>query len=203
MMTCDPLHDAVASEPTDDPIAALLTHRERFVVFARNRVGSSSLAEDAVQSAFAKALDRRATLRTAAHATAWFYRILRNEIADEARRVRARRKTIERLALADGAAADPDAPRRAHLDHPSERPNPCRCVLTVLASLRDDQAALIQAVDLDGVPVADAAALFSITANHASVRLHRARAALRQRLAAHCGPCALDSCGDCSCPAST
>lgn len=195
-MTRDPRHDAVASEPTNDPIAALLTLRERFVAFARSRVGSSSLAEDAVQSAFAKALDRRATLRTASHATAWFYRILRNELTDETRRDQARRRTIDRLT---GGVDDSDASR---LDHPSERPNPCRCVLTVLTSLRDDQAALIQAVDLDGVSVAEAAALFGITANNASVRLHRARAALRRRLAARCGQCALDGCGDCSCPAS-
>ena len=173
-------------------LARLSEQRGRFVAFARSRVRSSALADDLVQSAFAKALDQQASLRGAPHATAWFYRILRNEIIDQARRVQAQGRAVERVARQEVEA----------VDDPREQRTACRCVLAVLASLRGDYAGLLQVVDLDGLTVSEAAGLFGITSNNASVRLHRARAALREGLAARCGKCALEGCGDCSCRAS-
>ena len=172
----------------DPVVRALVSDRPRFVAFARVRLGSVASADDVVQTAFARALEQRDTLEDSSRATAWFYRILRNALIDHGRRTQASARTVER------AAAEPEPS-----NDPRLAPTPCRCVLAVLRSLRADQAGLIEVVDIEGVTVAEAALLFGITANNASVRLHRARAALRDGLARRCGKCSLEGCGDCSC----
>jgi len=87
----------------------------------------------------------------------------------------------------------------------SEPPaNTCRCVSGVLSTLKPEYLAAVRAVDLDGAPVEQLARAEGITPNNASVRLHRARASLRQKLSAVCGSCAGQGCFDCTCsdPAS-
>jgi DNA-directed RNA polymerase specialized sigma24 family protein len=55
--------------------------------------------------------------------------------------------------------------------------------------LKPTHAELIRRVELQGEPVAQAAAALGMTANHASVTLHRARAELRTKLLTFCGDC--------------
>jgi RNA polymerase sigma-70 factor (ECF subfamily) len=47
--------------------------------------------------------------------------------------------------------------------------------------------------------VTEVARELGLNANNAMVRLHRARNALRERLASHCGTTTARSCSDCGC----
>lgn len=65
----------------------------------------------------------------------------------------------------------------------------------MLPTLKPMHAELLRRVELQGEPVAGAAAALGITANNASVTLHRARAELRTKLVDFCGDCqCLDNC---------
>jgi RNA polymerase sigma-70 factor (ECF subfamily) len=75
----------------------------------------------------------------------------------------------------------------------------CRCVGHLAETLKPDYAAAIRRVDVDGVAVQAFAAEAGITSNNASVRLHRAREALRAQVRAACGTCADHGCLDCTC----
>ena len=75
----------------------------------------------------------------------------------------------------------------------------CACLGSVVDTLKPAQAELLRRVDLNGEPVQDAAHALKMTANSASVTLHRARKELRVRLEAFCGACADGACLDCNC----
>jgi RNA polymerase sigma-70 factor (ECF subfamily) len=67
-------------------------------------------------------------------------------------------------------------------------------------TLKPAHAHLIRRVDVDGASVPEVASEEGITRNNAAVRLHRARAALRNKLKLVCGACARHGCLDCGCP---
>ena len=54
-------------------------------------------------------------------------------------------------------------------------------------------------VEIKGEPVKEAAQRMGLSANNASVTLHRARKELRQQLETFCGECAAGACLDCDC----
>jgi RNA polymerase sigma-70 factor (ECF subfamily) len=68
-----------------------------------------------------------------------------------------------------------------------------------LDSIRSDYAEILRRVDLGDERLADVAAGLGITVNNATVRLHRARKALRDQLRAFCGTDSARACADCGC----
>jgi RNA polymerase sigma-70 factor (ECF subfamily) len=66
----------------------LLESRLQFLKFIQNRVGTREAAEDILQSAFVKGLEKGAAVRDEESAIAWFYRILRKAIIDYYRAAR-------------------------------------------------------------------------------------------------------------------
>lgn len=166
------------------PDDGLLEHREQFLAFLKARLRNADLAEDVLQAAYLKSLEKRGGLRKDENVVAWFYRILRNTLADHYRRARVRERT--------GAAAEPASDPRL------ER-TACRCVAALVPSIKPEYAELITRVDLEGVPVQEVALRLGMTPNNASVRLHRARKALKDQVLQVCGACATHGCVDCSC----
>jgi RNA polymerase sigma-70 factor (ECF subfamily) len=75
----------------------------------------------------------------------------------------------------------------------------CRCFEALIPTLKPKHAALLRLVEIDEQPVASAATALGITANAASVTLHRARRELRVKLEQFCRDCAKASCLDCDC----
>lgn len=166
------------------------SHRE-FVAFVARRVPDAALAEDLVQEAFVKSLERGGDLRDAESARAWFYRVLRNAIVDRHRRTST--ATAHLAALADelqAAAADRDSETDREL---------CRCIGALVDTLPDEQARALRRIELDGLAVKAFAAEAGIGESNAGVRVHRARKALRERVALACGTCAEHGCLDCTC----
>jgi len=171
----------------------LLAERQTFLAFLERRLGDPTLAEDLLQGAFAKATQRLETVRDEESVVAWFYRILRNAITDQHRRsgAEARRLADYAQTLSDSAEADP-----------SQCAEVCRCVIALADTLKPEYAAALRHVDLAGHSVAEFARIVGITPNNASVRLHRARRALRRRTLEFCLLCAEHGCSDCSCAVS-
>ena len=100
----------------------------------------------------------------------------------------ARSPSGERLAREPVAAEDPEL-----------RAAVCACMHDLLPAMKPRYAEMVRAVDLEERPVAEVAAGGGITVNNATVRLHRARQALKKQLLRACGACAAHGCLECHC----
>src|SRR5215218_6273114 len=84
-----------SSEPgTDTVVARLLANHRRFLDFLTARVGSREDAEEILQDAFVRGLQKAGEVRDDESAVAWFYRLLRNAVTDHYRRTAAGRKAM-------------------------------------------------------------------------------------------------------------
>ncbi|WP_223642219.1 RNA polymerase sigma factor [Corallococcus sp. EGB] len=181
--------DAGLPPDREDVMSALLAQQRRFRAFVERRVGNRAVAEDLLQTAFARTLEKGGALKDGEGAVAWFYRLLRNALVDHHRR-----QTAEGRALAvearEGDGATEDLELKGAV---------CECLHDLLPTLKPEYAELVRQVDLEGRAVPDVAREVGITSNNAGVRLHRARLALKRSLERGCGTCAEHGCLDCSC----
>lgn len=175
----------MAGDDTSARVEELVALKADFLRFVRARTGSDAEAEDLLQAAYLRATEKIAAVRDDETAVAWFYRLLRNAIVD-VHRGRARSEAA--LAQPAPEAADPDLHRAV-----------CSCVNDLVPTLKPEWAELVRRVDLEGASVPEVARDEGITPNAAAVRLHRARAALRDKLRVVCGACARHGCLDCGC----
>jgi RNA polymerase sigma factor (sigma-70 family) len=171
-------------------LQALLDNRRRFLDFLERRLGSRADAEDVLQGAFLRAVERGGDLRRGESAVAWIYRLLRHAIVDRRRAEAARGRALEAHAHQASAGGDAEAELRQEA---------CRCVLALLPTLRAEYGHLLRRVDLEGEAVPQVARDLGLTANNAGVRLHRARRALLREVERTCRTCATQGCLDCHC----
>ena len=185
--------DDVATGPPDTAVVdALVAHHRRFLAYLQRRVGDRALAEDLLQDAFVRAIDRAPELPDDG-VVPWFYRVLRNAVIDRYRRHGAESRALEAFARELDGAVEPPPELHGEI---------CACVAELAGTLSPSYAAAISAVDVQGLAVAEFARAQGLTASNAGVRLHRARQALRARVTASCGTCAEHGCLDCSCGAT-
>jgi RNA polymerase sigma factor (sigma-70 family) len=168
----------------------LVVHHRTFLAFLQKRVGSRAEAEDLLQEAFVRGIERGADVRNDDAIVAWFYRLLRNTVIDRHRRRGASSRALEALAL--------------EMEHESVPPpelaeTVCACVTMLSETLKPEYAEALRRVELGGIAVKDYAAEIGISANNAAVRVHRAREALKKRVVEACGTCADHGCIDCTC----
>lgn len=169
-------------------LEGLIAHRNEFLRFVGARVEDSATAEDILHSAYLKALEHGSEIRDTKSTLAWFYRILRNAVTDHYRRSAARARALGEFANESAESYEPELATTV-----------CACVRNVLHDLKSEYRAAIEQVDLGGSSVEEFARSEQISANNASVRLHRARQAIARRLTKICGPCAEHKCLDCTC----
>lgn len=181
----EPVEKALSS----DVIAELVRHHRELLRFVERRVGSKAEAEDILQDAFVRGVQQADTVRDAGASSAWFYRMLRNAIIDRFRK----RGATDRAYEAFARELEEETPA------PDTRDQVCSCVRALARTLKPEYATALERVDVDGLTVQELAAEAGISANNASVRLHRAREALRKRVSASCGTCAEHGCLDCTC----
>jgi RNA polymerase sigma-70 factor (ECF subfamily) len=166
----------------------LVAERGRFFGFLVNRVGDADTAEDLLQTAVVQALRRADSLRDEERVVAWIYRILRNVVADHGRQSAASTRSLERAPWNLPEVAPPELEAEI-----------CACVGELLGTLPTEQSRLLRLVELDDTSPSEAASLLGISPGAARVRLHRARAALRERVEQLCRTCAAHGCLDCTC----
>lgn len=156
-------------------------HRGELVAFAERRLGSHALAEDVVQQAALRALGGVEALRDPQSGRAWLFTIVRRLLVDHFRTRLEAKLTREPEAEVDAADFG------------------CSCVLANVAQLKPEFAHVLRRVVFEEAPLATVATELGLSTNAATVRLSRARAALRDQLRAHCGTESLQACLDCAC----
>jgi len=182
--------DLVPERPLSSEIAEQLVHNHReFLAFVERRVGDRALAEDILQEAFVRGLNKLDSLENDEAAVAWFYRTLRNAVIDHHRRTGATHRKLDAFA-AELETRTPEAPTDEAV---------CRCVSRLAETLKPEYSDALRRVELDGVAVKDYAKEVGITSGNAAIRVFRAREALRKQLARSCGTCAEHGCLDCTC----
>jgi RNA polymerase sigma-70 factor (ECF subfamily) len=181
----------LAESLSPDLIAVLAGEHARFLAFLARRVASRDQAEEILQQAFVRALERGHTLRDGESAIAWFYRLLRNALVDHYRRQGAERRALEAAAHALEAQEQDGELMQAV----------CQCVEALLGTLKPSYAQILRRVELEETSVAQVAHELGISASNAGVRIHRAREALFRQLVTSCGTCATHGCFDCHCQA--
>ncbi|MFO0554498.1 MAG: sigma-70 family RNA polymerase sigma factor [Polyangiaceae bacterium] len=151
----------------------------------RRRLAVPSDAEDVLQQALIAALRGTPALRDEAALVPWFYQVLRNAVVDH---LRAQARGARRLDGFEEVAA-----------LPPHEVGSCACSLVLLRELPPSYAEILERVDVRDEPIEDVAASLGVTVGNATVRLHRARRGLRERLLACCGCTSTDACQSCSC----
>ena len=147
-------------------------------------------AEEVLQQAYERALARSHTVRARESVVAWFARLLRNATIDHLRREAARNRARRR------SRAEAEALPTLE----STESTVCVCVGQLIPELREAYAHVLRRVDLADESIRDVARELGTTPNNVRVRLHRARAALRMKVLAHCVGCRDGGHLDCDCP---
>jgi RNA polymerase sigma factor (sigma-70 family) len=179
-------HDALTREELITRTAK--SHAPALEGFLRARLGSTDEVNDVLQKAMVKALARSATLHEPAKVVPWLYRILRHTLIDHRRAARARDAHV----IAVDVLPDKS-------DETAPTDDICACSLRQLEALQPTYASILRRVVFDGASLQEVADELHISVNSATVRLSRARQALRNRLQQHCGVASLDACLRCVC----
>ena len=174
------------SAPTEDIVQTLVANHREFLAFVQKRVGNAALAEEILQDAFVRSLDKLDSVRDTA--VGWFYRVLRNAIIDHYRRTAAAHRRDDAFAHEPEPELDADLHRVA-----------CKCVAELANTLKPEYAMALRRVEVDGLSVKDYADEAGISSNNAGVRVFRAHEALRKLVVRACGTCATHGCLDCTC----
>ena len=172
------------------PLAPLLDNHRAFLSYLERRIGDRSLAEDILQDAFIKVIDRPDTVPVDEGIVPWFYRSLRNAAIDRFRRQGAAARAMEAFAHELDTHAEPDTGIEAEI---------CACVSRLATTLKPEYADALQAIDISGRSVKAYAEDKGLSASNAGVRVFRAREALKKRVTESCGTCADHGCRDCNC----
>jgi RNA polymerase sigma-70 factor (ECF subfamily) len=170
-----------------DVLDRLMAQHAKFLSFLASRVAPQT-AEDILQSAYIKAMEHSSQILKDESTVAWFYRILRNAITDDHRRRSAQSRAHEGFAAEAPLSYEPELAQTA-----------CACIEDVIRDIKSEYRDAIEQVDLGGESVEAFAQSREISANNASVRLHRARKAVAAELTTVCGVCAEHKCLDCTC----
>jgi RNA polymerase sigma-70 factor (ECF subfamily) len=179
--------------PPPEVVERLVASHREFLAFLERRVESRAIAEDILQQAFVRGLERASQIRDEESIVAWFYRVLRNAVIDHQR---ARGSAERGLTAFAGEVADAEVPT------PDVHEAVCKCVVRLTETLSPQYADALRRIEIDGVGVKEYGEAAGITANNAGVRVFRARRALRERVIEACGTCAEHGCFDCTCDAA-
>lgn len=173
-------------------VAILLDNHRAFLRYLEGRVGDRALAEDILQDAFIRNLEKAEQVPEEA-LVPWFYRTLRNAAIDQYRRRTVKDRALESFARELETRETPPPELEAEI---------CACVARLAATLKPEYADALRAIEVDGVPVKAYADANGLTSTNAGVRVFRARQALRKRVAQSCGTCAEHGCVNCTCGAA-
>jgi RNA polymerase sigma-70 factor (ECF subfamily) len=121
---------------------------------------------------------------------AWFYRLLRNGVIDHYRQSSSAERASGELAGHLTDRREPDDPLKGEI---------CQCVTALFDTVKPEYREALETIDLNEGSLADLASKEGVTSNNAAVRVHRAREAVRKRVAQACGICATHGCLDCQC----
>ncbi|MFD8970587.1 MULTISPECIES: RNA polymerase sigma factor SigM [unclassified Streptomyces] len=169
--------DLLSAHVAGDPHAfgeLVRRHRDRLWAVAVRTLGDREEAADAVQDALVSAFRAAHTFRGQSAVTTWLHRITVNACLDRARKA-ASRKTSP---VDDTERLEQLLEPHESAEAPAERQDLHRELLAALAKLPVDQQAALVLVDMQGYPVAEAAAILGVPTGTVKSRCARGRARL-------------------------
>jgi RNA polymerase sigma factor (sigma-70 family) len=178
----------------DDIVQQLVGNEAAFRAFLRRRVNDEALAEDLLQQSLVRAVEHHHSLKQQESVVPWFYRILRHAMIDYYRSQASEARKHDAF-LQELTASGED--KAAPLD--AVKPTVCACLYKLLPAIRPNYAELLRRVDLEGESPDAVAHELKLSRNNFTVRLHRARQALRASLEESCGICSKHGCLNCAC----
>ena len=177
-----------------DMLQRLLGHGSAFRGFLRRRVSDEVLVDDLLQQSMIRAVQSHHSIRSNESVVAWFYKILRHTLIDyyRSRGTEARRNDafLQELTLSGDDKEPPFDEVKSTV---------CACLNRLLPTLRSNYAELIQRIDIEEESPKLVAEELKISHSNLTVRLHRARQALRASLEQSCGICSTHGCLNCIC----
>ena len=138
-------------------------------------VGGRAEAEDVLQDVFARVWQKLATLQKPASSLPWLLTMCRRAAIDRLR-ARPKRETSDDAAVALLTA------REVPADELLQRQETRAAIADALCKIDDDQRAVIQLRDVEGLTAPEVAALLQVPLGTVESRTHRARQALRKLL---------------------
>lgn len=163
-----------------DAEAKLVAFRNRFLGYLRKRLRNPQDAEDVFHDFCLKVLRNHATIKNGTRLDAWLAITLRHTLTDHYRREATRHQHTEAYAGEEKTRG----PETEDLDDPA-----CTCVSAAIRGLEPAQAELLTRLDLKEEARKEVAADIGVNQNTLRVRVHRARAALKERIAEICPVC--------------
>ena len=157
----------------------MIEHHRDFLRMLTQRLGNTETAEEVLQQFYLRAVSRAFDLRQRESILAWLYRLLSTVLADYARREATRRRQ-------ETAYAQHQALTR---EDPELESTVCTCLYALLPTLKPEYADILRRVDLLGEPRQQVAAALGVTVQNVTVRLHRARQAIKRALLLSCTTC--------------
>lgn len=169
--------DLLARHVAGDPDAfaeIVRRHRDRLWAVALRTLGDREEAADAVQDALVSAFRSAHTFRGQSAVTTWLHRITVNACLDRARKAASRRTS----SVIDDKQFEEFLEPHESAAVPAERGELHRELIRALATLPPEQRAALVLVDMQGYPVAEAAAVLEVPAGTVKSRCARGRARL-------------------------
>jgi RNA polymerase sigma-70 factor (ECF subfamily) len=167
---------------------ALLEDGDRLYALALRVTRSPDLAADAVQEAFATALEKEQGFRGEARFGTWLHRIVYNKAVDLLRR----RGREDPLPEDEGAELTAEDDRRAHALSWARPPDEVLFGKETRAALEDAmgaltplQRAVFELREVESRPTEEVAEILDLSPGAVRVHLHRGRLRLRERLSPH------------------
>jgi RNA polymerase sigma-70 factor (ECF subfamily) len=183
------LEPGAARSLSPEAVTQLVNGHREFLAFLERRVESRAVAEDILQSAFVRGLERGGEVEDE-KIVPWFYRVLRNAVIDHYRHRSASERAVEIWSRDFIDRQEPEAEMKQEI---------CQCISGLLKTLKPEYQEALRIVELQEGKLSDLAEQSGISAAYAAVRVHRARQALRRRIEQACGTCAEHGCFDCQC----
>ena len=176
-----------------ETLQQLFDQRAQFLAFVQRRVADAGLAEDILQAAYVRALEKSDGLREQESAVGWFYRVLRNAVVDHYRRSATESSAMGRWAHELGwDTGEPVVTEPAKLFI-------CGCIEHVLPSLRPAYAEILREVDLAEQPLSGYAERHGLTpTTRPCGRIARERP-FAKSWHGRGGACSVHACLDCVC----
>ncbi|MEO1171468.1 MAG: sigma-70 family RNA polymerase sigma factor [Myxococcota bacterium] len=165
---------------------ALEENRGRLRAFVRSRVPAVDV-DDVLQFAAVRAVESAEQLRDLSRLRPWLFQVHRSVIID-----RGRKQATQRRYFADEESS-PEAASEPAAD------GVCACSVHQMRELGESYGTILALVVLGDATLPEAAQTLGISVNNATVRLHRARQALKKRMLEHCGVTSMRECYDCRC----
>ena len=146
--------------------------------FVRRRIANPDRADDLVAEILLRIHQHVGSLDDGERLTNWVFRIARNAIIDESRRVgRSREQLTSTLQ---------DQPAQVDENEPGVLQELSACLRPMLAGLSEEQRMAVEMIDLDGLSQADAARRAGVSLSGMKSRVQRGRRRLGELLGQCC-----------------